>query len=397
MINSELSKLRGSPFDALRTLLGPWEPAAGLDPLTLTIGEPQHKPPQLMIDALRANEHLYGKYPPVGGTAELREAITGWLQRRFHLPDGMVMAEQHIAPVNGTKEALYMIAQVITERTSHNEAKPAILLPTPYYHVYHAAAIMAGAEAVFLPATKENSFFPDLGTLAPELLDRTSAFYLCNPSNPQGTSASKGYLKEVLRLARQHDFLLVMDECYTEIYDKEPPVGILELCAETGGSLDHVLSFHSLSKRSSAAGLRSGFCIGEESLIKTFINLRNFGGAASPLPVCAAATALWNDDAHVEENRVLYRQKFDLAERILGDKFGFYRPDAGFFLWLDVGDGVEAAVRLWTKGALRVLPGNYLSAADANGVNPGDSYIRVALVGELGPTEEALSRLVNSL
>lgn len=397
MLNSELSQLRGSPFDALRALLNPLSPAQNMEQQTLTIGEPQHKPPQLMIDALRANEHLYGKYPPAGGTPELRGAITSWLNRRFHLPGGMVEADSHIAPVNGTKEALYMIAEVITERAGHNQPKPAILLPTPYYHVYHAAAVMAGADAVFMPATKETGFFPDLKTLDAELLDRTSAFYLCSPANPQGTCASKEYLREALRLARQHDFILVMDECYAEIYDKVPPTGILEICAEEGSSLDHVLSFHSLSKRSSAAGLRSGFCVGQEEIIKIFLNLRNFAGAASPLPVCAAAAALWTDDAHVEENRVLYREKFEIAERLLADKFEFYRPEAGFFLWLNVGNGVEATKRLWTHAALRVLPGNFLSITDKNGINPGDEYIRVALVGSAASTEEALSRLVNSL
>lgn len=397
MLNSDLSQLRGSPFDALRALLGPLPAAPDLEPQTLTIGEPQHTPPQLMIDALRANEHLYGKYPPVNGSAELRIAITNWLDRRYHLPTGMVEADKHIAPVNGTKEALYMIAQVLTERAGHNQAKPAILLPTPYYHVYHAAAVMAGADAVFMPATKQSDFFPDLKALDDDLLDRTTAFYLCSPANPQGTCASKDYLREALRLARKHDFMLVMDECYTEIYDREPPAGILEICKEEGGSLDHVLSFHSLSKRSSAAGLRSGFVVGPENIIKTFLNLRNFAGAASPLPVCAAATALWNDDTHVAENRALYRQKFDIAERLLAGRFDFYRPQAGFFLWLNVGNGVAATKRLWTEAALRVLPGTFLSVTDELGVNPGDEYIRVALVGSAAATEDALSRLVNSL
>ena len=397
MINSELSHLRGSPFDALRSLLDPLSPPQGINQTILTIGEPQHKPPQLMMEALRANEYLYGKYPPVGGTPELRGAITGWLSRRYDLPEEMISADQNIAPVNGTKEALYMIASVITERAGHNQPKPVILLPTPYYHVYHAAAVMAGAEPVFLPAGPETHFFPNLGALEPDLLDRTSAFYLCNPSNPQGTVASAEYLTEALTLARKHDFMLIVDECYSEIYDKTPPTGILEICAKAGGALDHVLAFHSLSKRSSAAGLRSGFCVGAAEIIRTFLNLRSFAGAVSPLPVCAAAAALWNDDAHVIENRALYRQKFDMAEEIFGSNFGFYRPEGGFFLWLNVGDGVEAAVRLWTKAAIRVLPGKFLSVAGPDGVNPGDPYIRVALVSPPEDSKEALTRLANSL
>lgn len=397
MINPDLLLLRGSPFEALRELLDPLAPARGVEPALLTVGEPQHKPPQLMLDALRANEHLYGKYPPVNGTEELRQAITGWLTRRYSLPEGMITANANIAPVNGTKEALYMIAEVLTRRAGHNEAKPAILLPTPYYHVYHAAAVMAGAEPVFIPAGPETNFFPDLGAIDPSILERTAAFYLCTPANPQGTMASRAYLKEALALARAYDFTLVVDECYAEIYDRAPPTGILEICAEEGGSLDHVLAFHSLSKRSSAAGLRSGFCVGEASLIKTFLNLRNFSGAASPLPVCAAATALWNDEVHVLENRALYRQKFDIAEDILGGRFGFYRPEGGFFLWLDVGDGVAAARRLWTEAAVRVLPGRFLSVDGTDGHNPGDRYIRVALVAAAADTKEALTRLADSL
>ena len=397
MINSELSHLRGSPFDALRTLLDPLTPAEGLEPVLLTVGEPQHTPPKLMIDALRENEHLYGKYPPVGGTPELRTAIAKWLTRRYDLPTGMIDADQNIAPVNGTKEALYMIASVITERAGHSQQKPVILLPTPYYHVYHAAAVMAGADPIFLPAGPTTHFFPDLETLGPELLDRASAFYLCNPSNPQGTVAGEQYLKTVLSLARKHNFMLIVDECYSEIYDKVRPTGILEICKDTGGSLDHVLTFHSLSKRSSAAGLRSGFCVGEAQIIKTFLNLRNFAGAASPLPVCAAATALWNDETHVEKNRALYREKFDIAEKVFGSHFGFYRPEGGFFLWLNVGDGVEAAKRLWTNAAIRVLPGHFLSVTGPDGINPGDPYIRIALVAPLENTKEALSRLANSL
>jgi aspartate/methionine/tyrosine aminotransferase len=191
--------------------------------------------------------------------------------------------------------------------------------------------------------------------------------------------------------------MLIVDECYSEIYDKAPPTGILEICAKAGGALDHVLAFHSLSKRSSAAGLRSGFCVGETEIIKTFLNLRSFAGAVSPLPVCAAAVALWNDDVHVAENRALYREKFDMAEEIFGPNFGFYRPEGGFFLWLNVGDGVEAAVRLWTKAAIRVLPGKFLSVAGPDGANPGDPYIRVALVSPPEHSKEALTRLADSL
>lgn len=396
-MNRDLDGLRASPFKALRALLDPLTPTANLTPLALTIGEPQNQPPDFMKKVLKANDHLYEKYPPVDGTPDLRLAITEWLNRRYSLPTDMVSPDSHIVPVNGTKEALYMVAQLVTNRPANGEEKPTILIPNPYYHAYHASAVMAGAEPVLLHATKEHNFLPDLESISEQVLKRCSAFYLCSPSNPQGTVAGKEYLKRALEMARHYDFTLVMDECYTEIYDQEVPTGILQICAELGGAMDHVLSFQSLSKRSSAAGLRSGFIVGDEKLSKTLINLRNFAGAASPLPVCAASAALWRDDDHVAMNRDRYRKNIDIAERIFKGRFEFYRPPGGFFLWLNVGDGVEATLKLWTEAAIRVLPGEYLSATDQTGFNPGREYIRVALVFEPEMMEEALSRMADSL
>jgi len=395
-MNPDLSDLRNSPFIALRELLDPLVPAPGLEPLSLTIGEPQNQPPQLMKDVLAANDHLYGKYPPGNGTPELHEAICNWLARRYGLPDGMIDPDRHITPANGTKEALYMLAQIIVDR-SKGDKKPTILIPNPYYHVYHAAAVMAGAEPVFLNATQENNFFPDLDAIGEDILERCTAFYLCSPSNPQGTVAGSSYMQHALELARKYDFTLIMDECYTEIYDTEKPSGILEVCKNLGGSLDNVVSFHSLSKRSSAAGLRSGFMVGDEKLTKPLLNLRNFAGAASPLPVYAASAALWNDDDHVAENRDRYRTNIDIAQKHLGNRFDFYRPSGGFFLWLNVGDGVEVTKKLWTEAAIRVLPGEFLSGTDASGVNPGKPYIRIALVFDPEMMEEALTRIADSL
>ena len=395
-LNRSLNDLRNSPFVALRSLLDPLTPAPGLETLALTIGEPQNQPPQLMKDTLAANDHLYGKYPPVDGTPALREAIVGWLKRRYDLPLDMVQANTHIAPVNGTKEALYMLASVVTDRGDADK-KPAILMPNPYYHVYHAAAVMAGADPVFLNATKDTNFFPDLDGLDEALLERTSAFFLCSPSNPQGTVAGHEYLEKALKLARLYDFTLIMDECYTEIYDQDPPIGMMEVVRDLGGDLSNLVSFHSLSKRSSAAGLRSGFVVGDERIIRPFINLRNFAGAANPLPACAAAAALWEDDAHVVENRTLYQQNISIAEKHLSNRFDFYRPPGGFFLWLNVGDGVEAAKKLWTEGAVRVLPGEYLAGTTENGFNPGKEYIRIALVFDPQMMDEALTRIANIL
>lgn len=396
-MNSELSSLRASPFVALRDLLDSLTPPQDLTPLSLTIGEPQNQPPEFMKSVLKKNDHLYGKYPPGDGTPELRQSITSWLNRRYSLPDDMISADHHITPVNGTKEALYMVAQLVTNRSTDLENKPTILIPNPYYHVYHASAVMAGAEPVLLNATKDANFFPDLQAIPEETLKRCSAFYLCSPANPQGTIAGAAYLKKALEMARQYDFTLIMDECYTEIYDREKPVGILEICKDQGQALDHLLAFHSLSKRSSAAGLRSGFIVGDTSLTKSLKNLRNFAGAASPLPVCAAAAALWNDDTHVALNRTRYQTNIDIAEKALAGRFEFYRPPGGFFLWINVGNGIATTKKLWTEAAVRVLPGEFLSVTDENGYNPGAAYIRVALVFDAEMMEEALSRMSNSL
>jgi N-succinyldiaminopimelate aminotransferase len=352
-----------------------------------------HPIPPLMIAALRANEHLWGRYPPVTGSPAFRQAAADWLTRRYHLPDGLLDPERHVLPVAGTKEALFMIAQAVTAEQKGG-GRPAVLLPNPFYNVYLGGAVMAGAEPVLLPVTAATGHWPVLDELDPALLDRTAAFYLCSPANPQGVAADLGYLKRLVELARRHDFLLIMDECYAEIYTGDPPVGALEAAVALDGRLASVIVCHSLSKRSSAAGLRSGFVAGDLDVLAGFAHLRSYGAAVQPLPVLAAATALWQDEEHVIANRGLYREKFDLADDRLGGRLGYYRPDGGFFLWLDVGDGEAAARRLWAKAAIKVLPGGYLGRPNGAGHNPGQSAIRVALVHDLATTEAALADLV---
>jgi aspartate/methionine/tyrosine aminotransferase len=252
---------------------------------------------------------------------------------------------------------------------------------------------MAGAEAVFLDATRDNRFMPDLAAIPRATLERTALFYLCSPANPQGTIASLDYLQQAIRLAREYDFVLAVDECYAEIYDRAPPPGALEACAALGDDFENVVVFHSLSKRSSAAGLRSGFVAGDPRLIGHYAHLRSYGGCQVPLPVQAAAAALWRDEAHVEANRDRYRRKFDLAEEALAGRYGFYRPDGGFFLWLEVGHGEEAALRLWRDAAIRVLPGGYTARAAAGRPNPGEPYIRLAIVHDEATLSAAFERI----
>ena len=395
MLNPRLEALSDYAFRRLALLLEGIEPAAGA-PIDLSIGQPMHPVPDLLCETLHAHDHLGGRYPPVNGTPEFRAAAAAWLTRRYHLPPATLDPERHVLPCVGTKEALFMIAQaVVPERKAGRT--PAVLMPNPFYNVYLGAAALAGAEPVLLAVSARTGHLPALDELAPELLERTAALYLCSPANPQGAAADLDYFRRAIELARRYDFALIVDECYAEIYTRAPPVGALEAAVALDGRLDNVLVFHSLSKRSSAAGLRSGFVAGDAVLLAAFARLRSYGAAVQPLPILAAATALWQDERHVVASRAMYQAKFDLADRCLAGLFNYVRPDGGFFLWLEVGDGEAVTRRLWAEAAVKVLPGAYLGRPDAGGHNPGIPAIRVALVHDLATTEAALSRLVERL
>jgi N-succinyldiaminopimelate aminotransferase len=382
------------PFQRLAAQLqGP----AGAESLVMSIGEPQHRPPAFVAEILAAEAAGWGKYPPMAGSPDFRQAAGCWLMRRFGLPEGAFDPDKQLIPLAGTREGLYQIAQLVVSETKPGAKPPVVLLPNPFYQVYAGAALMAGAEPVFVPATKETGFLPDFAALPEETLARTALAYLCTPGNPQGAVASLAQLKQAVLLARRHGFVLAVDECYSEIYDQEKPAGALEACHALGGAYDNVLVFHSLSKRSSAPGLRSGFVAGDPALIAPFSRLRAYAGATLPGPILAASAALWRDEAHVEANRAAYRAKFDAAEAILGDRLGFYRPQGGFFLWLNTGDGEVAAKALWEKAGIRVLPGAYLARPGADGINPGQPYIRVALVHDLDTVRTAIGRMAEVL
>lgn len=392
MLNPVLDRLTDYPFARLAQLLG-----GGVteDAVVMSIGEPQHPPPPMVAEILAAKAALWGKYPPANGTPDFRTAAAGWLTRRFELPHDLIDPDTAVLPVAGTREALYLIAQTVCG--SAQGERPVVLLPNPFYQVYSGAAVMAGAEPVFVPGAEGPAGQPDFSALPPALLERTALAYLCSPANPQGSVADPALLARTVAAARRYGFVLAVDECYSEIYDAAPPAGALAACAALGSNMDNVVVFHSLSKRSSVPGLRSGFVAGDPAVIAAFARLRSYGGAATPMPILAAAAALWRDEAHVEENRALYRAKIDLAQDILGHRFGFTRPAGGFFLWLDVGDGEAAALKLWQEARIRVLPGAYLAkdtgAINAGMGNPGAPFIRVALVHDLETTGRALARL----
>lgn len=403
--------LPDSPFPRLNALIEGITP--GKSPLIMSLGEPQHPFPDFIPQIIAAHAHEFGKYPPIIGTKDFRDAVAGWLTRRYGLKEvigaGLPLdPELQILPLNGTREALFNAALVATPLTMAGQ-KPAILMPNPFYQCYAAAALAAGAEPVYVAANKENGFMPDFAALPEALLARTAMIYFCSPANPQGAVADETYLRELIKLAREHDILLAIDECYADIYDETAPMSALQAAINLADSaargvgpadpFANILAFHSLSKRSSLPGLRSGFCAGERDFMMRFRMFRNVAGPQVPLPLLAASAAAWNEDSHAEANRQLYRKKIDIAERIIGNRFGFYRPRGGFFLWLDVGDGEAAARELWAQGGVKVLPGGYLSREDLTGPvrNPGAAYIRVALVDGETQTEEALTRLAEVL
>ncbi len=392
MLNPQLATVPESCWHKLDRLLADIEPPTGLEPIRLSVGDPEHPVPEFMIDEVLKHQAEFRHYAPIFGTPALRDAVVNWLGRRYSLPGGMLESEYHVLPVAGLREAMFLIAVVVTPSEKNGE-RPAIAIPNPFYHSYLGAAIAFGAQPLLLPAVRENNFLPDFLSLDGATLSRLAAVYLCTPSNPHGTVADLAYLTGLIRLAREFDFVLLVDECYADIYVDAPPLGVLQACAALGGDARNVLAFHSLSKRSNVPGLRSGFVAGDPELLKAFRALRDYGGVAVPLPVQAASAALWNDDEHARVSRELYAPKFDLAGRIFGNRCGFYRPDGGMFLWLEVGDCVAAARRLWGDAAIRVMPGRYMSHDAGDGSYPGAGYIRVALVPDLQTTREALERM----
>jgi aspartate/methionine/tyrosine aminotransferase len=396
MINTCLETLTDYPFGRLAALLDGVAPPPGVSPVALSVGEPQHAPPPMIAEVLARESGSWNRYPPIAGTERLREAARGWLGRRYGLP-GDFLDPGSILPLSGTREGLFLTA-LLAMPGRDGGGTPAVLLPNPFYACYEGAAVMAGAEPVFLDATAATGFLPDLDALDDALLRRTRLFYLCSPANPQGVAADRAYLARAIALARRYGFILAVDECYAEIYDAEPPCGVLEVAAGMdGGALDNLMVFHSLSKRSSAAGLRSGFVAGDPALIRAFQRLRSYSAASMPVPIQEASAALWDDDAHAAENRARYRAKIDAAERALDGRFGFYRPPGGFFLWLNVGDGEAAARALWARAGLKVLPGAYITRAGEGRPNPGAPYVRVALVHETDIVAEALGRFAEIL
>ncbi len=390
MLNPKVERLEEFAFQRLADLLADATPArAGPD---LAIGNPQGPPPPWLGERVAAAAAEFRSYPPPAGTPALRATIARWVQRRYGVD---VDPEREILAVAGTKEALYLTASIVVDPAA--EPPPAVLMPNPLYQVYLGAAVMAGAEPVPLTADATTGFLPDLDAIPETTLLRSRLFYLCAPSNPQGRAADAAYWRRALELARAYDFVLVADECYSEIHHGEPPTGALEAAAATAAGFDRLVVFNSLSKRSNAAGLRVGFMAGDAELIAATLKVRRYGGATIPGPLQAAAAALFDDEDHVARIRADYTDRLDRALDRLGGRFGAFRPDGGFFLWLDVGDGEAAARRLFERSGVKALPGRYLAVADATGRTPGDRYLRLALVHDLETTLAAVDAVITHL
>lgn len=386
MFPERFSNLPAYPFARLRALLDPHAP--GGSALPMTIGEPTHTFPKWILQIIQDHSAGFNSYPPNDGTPELRRAISTWIAQRYGVS---LNPDKNVIALNGTREGLYNAAMALCPETKSGK-QPAILTPNPFYQVYMFAALSVGAKPEFVPATKETGFLPDYVGLDPEILDRAALAYICSPTNPQGSVADRSYWQDLIRLAEKHDFRILADECYSELYRMAPPVGILQVAHEMGADPDRVMIFHSLSKRSNLPGLRSGFAASGKTAISRMKTMRAYSGAPLPLPLQKAAEAVWSDEKHVQENRALYAEKFALADHIFGDIAEYTSPEAGFFLWLACQNGEEAALKLWKEDGIRVLPGRYLSQ-DVNNQNPGHGYIRVALVAPKDQTEIGLRKL----
>jgi aspartate/methionine/tyrosine aminotransferase len=383
-----------SPFVRLRELLGDAPP--GKPAISLAVGEPQHPVPEFVGPVLAAHIDEFGRYPINKGIEPFCRAAADWLGRRFDLPRP-VDPDTEVLVLNGTREGLFLAALAARNFVPGRSGRPAILMPNPFYAAYAAGAVAADCEPVYLPATAGSGFLPDLDALTDSLLTRTVAFYIASPANPQGAVASRDYLGRLAALARRFGFLVFCDECYSEIYSHDPPAGILETA---GSDFANVIVFQSLSKRSNLPGLRVGFAAGDAKFLARFLDLRNVAAPQVPVPAQRVAIAAYADEAHVEANRRLYSRKFDLADQVIGNRYGYRRPAGGFFLWLDVsaqGGDEAATVHLWREAGLRVVPGRYLAQPQADGGNPGEGFIRVAMVHDHDTTAEALHRLVAAL
>jgi N-succinyldiaminopimelate aminotransferase len=397
-VNGRLERLAAYPFERLARLKAGITPPANLPHIAMSIGEPKHAPPAFVVEALRGSLSKLDSYPATAGLPETRAACAAWLDRRFRL-GGRVNADTMVLPVNGTREALFSFVQAVVDADGGRAAndRPLVAMPNPFYQIYEGAALLAGADPVFLDTVKANRFQPDLDAIAPEVWNRCEVLFLCSPGNPTGAVLSLDYLRQALKLADRYDFVIASDECYAELYRDEaaPPPSLLEAALASGhDSFERCVVFHSLSKRSSVPGLRSGFVAGDPAILKPYLLYRTYHGCAMPVPTQLASIAAWNEDAHAAANRALYREKYERVLPILAPVLDVVQPDGGFYLWPDVPVDDETFTRdLFATQNLTILPGSYLARTSRDGVNPGKRRVRISLVASVDECVTAAQRI----
>lgn len=395
-MNNALQQLQPYPFEKLRALLGGVQPPAQKPAIALSIGEPKHRSPAFVAEALSANLEQLAVYPTTLGIPALREAIANWCSRRFNLQAGALDPARHVLPVNGTREALFAFTQAVVQRSAPGQEPGLVVSPNPFYQIYEGAALLAGAQPHYLPCLEEHGFNPDFDAVSDAVWERCQILFLCSPGNPTGALIPLETLKKLIALADKFDFVIAADECYSELYFDEanPPAGLLSACAELGRSdFARCVVFHSLSKRSNLPGLRSGFVAGDADIMKSFLLYRTYHGCAMPVQTQLASIAAWNDEAHVKANRDLYREKFDAVLRVLDGVLDVQRPDGGFYLWAKTPIDDETFTReLFAREHVTVVPGSYLSRS-VNGENPGAGRVRMALVAPLAECVAAAERI----
>ncbi|WP_151980238.1 succinyldiaminopimelate transaminase [Acinetobacter guerrae] len=385
-MNSSLSLLHPYPFEKLNALFKDIKPA-DMPLIALSIGEPKHPAPEFVKQTIIDNFQHLSTYPNSKGLPELRQSIANWLTQRFQL--NSISAEDHILPVTGTREGIFSFVQALINR----EDAPYVVMPNPFYQIYEGAALLAGAKPYFINCTPENDYLGDFDAVPAEVWEKTALLFVCTPGNPTGAVLSKEQFKKLIQLSDQYNFVIASDECYSELWFDQAPVGLLEVCAEIGrDDYKNCIVFHSLSKRSNLPGMRSGFVAGDAELLKPYLKFRTYHGAAMPVQHQLASIAAWNDEAHVEENRQQYRAKFNLFQSELGSLLALKKPDAGFYYWLQVDHDEAFAKTLMKKAHIKVLPGRYLSRETTDG-NPGENHVRMALVADLAQCEQVVQRL----
>ncbi len=391
-MNPQLARLQPYPFERLRALFASVAPNPELAPISLSIGEPRHATPKLVLDALAAGARGLANYPTTAGPLALREAIAAWLSKRHGLSSLDPATE--ILPVLGSREALFSFGQTVIDSS---RVGATVVVPNPFYQIYEGAALLAGAAPHYVNSLAKNGHVPRWCDVPDEVWTRTQLLYVCSPNNPTGRVMAQDEWRILFELSDRHGFVIAADECYSEIYFDEafPPLGALAAAHVLGrAGYPRLVSFGSLSKRSNAPGLRSGYVAGDAELIRAFLRYRTYHGSAMSPAVASASLAAWSDETHVRANRALYAEKFAKLRPIVDRVLPAAQPDAAFYLWARVpGDDAEFAQRLYAHEALSVLPGSFI-ARDADGVNPGRSYVRIAMVAEFAECEEAIGRLV---